>query len=638
MKGKKSVDSAKDLDSALSGLEPKRLAESAQATREMPESREILESAQDLDSARALESAGNVESTNRHCEDLKNPKQSTKDMQSAESKLAKNAESAINQNDNGLPRSSYALARKTNEVSFFSNDGKTIFFNVAESKKASFFSNDKNLDSSTPKSARDVDSANRHCEEAQPTKQSIKITQSEFFHESKEGTQSAESKLAENAESAQMDCFADKSTRKTNKVSFFSNGGKVESKSTKSADSAINQTDNGLPRRINAARNDKKTNFFGNDDKPKPASKPYTKLIIQLWKFLSRRKVLFLIYFVLPLLIAWFIYAVFMASLPRDLPVGVVDLDHSSASYELIYNANNLPAMKITRAYHSITEAKQDLATAKIYALIVIPYNYERDIKLKNGAKVALYYNAQFVLVGKSLNSAFAQVIGTLDATQWVATNLIEVENMTLAKAKAMPIFSQITALYNPSSNYTQFLLTLLLPCMLQILSALGMIHLLKSAPSTTKSLFIRYAFNSLVFVFWGTCMVMFLKNLGYETRGDIWILLFGIALLVCGVNGVVVFVQSVLGDFKATIGGVAVYTAPSLAFAGITYPQNSMNFLAYFWSNFLPISHFMNLYVQQANYGGGLDKAFQIIGGLGGFLLFFALGAGIYALKRTRA
>ena len=552
MKGKKSVDSAKDLDSALSGLESKRLAESAQ----------------DLDS------------TNRHCEDAQPTKQSTEDMQSAESKLAENAGSATNQTDNGLPRSSYALAR---------NDEKTNFFNTTESKKASFFSNDKNLDSSTPKSARDVDSANRHCEDLKNPKQSI------------ESTQDAESKLAENTESTQMDCFADKSARKTNEVSFFSN--------------------------------DDKPNH-----KPAPASKPYTKLIIQLWKFLSRRKVLFLIYFVLPLLIAWFIYAVFMASLPRDLPVGVVDLDHSSASYELIYNANNLPAMKIMRAYHSIAEAKQDLATTKIYALIVIPYNYERDIKLKNGAKVALYYNAQFVLVGKSLNSAFAQVIGTLDATQWVATNLIEVENMTLAKAKAMPIFSQITALYNPSSNYTQFLLTLLLPCMLQILSALGMIHLLKSAPSTTKSLFIRYAFNSLVFVFWGTCMVMFLKNLGYETRGDIWILLFGIALLVCGVNGVVVFVQSVLGDFKATIGVIAVYTAPSLAFAGITYPQNSMNFLAYFWSNFLPISHFMNLYVQQANYGGGLDKAFEIIGGLGGFLLFFALGAGIYALKRTRA
>lgn len=361
------------------------------------------------------------------------------------------------------------------------------------------------------------------------------------------------------------------------------------------------------------------------------------KKLRQFWKFLTRRFVLFLLYFVLPILIGWFMYAVFSASLPRDLPIGIVDLDHTSASADVYFALNASPTMYIKYEYGSIMEAKADLATAKIYALAVIPHNFQRDITLGKGAKLALYYNAQFVLVGKSLNSAFAQVVGTLNAQQSVAHNLIATQDLTLALSKAMPIFSQIIPLYNVSSNYAQFLLTLLLPCMLQILSALAMIQLLKSAPHSFKSLFVRYVGNTMVFVWWGICMLLLLKNLGYEVRGSFGLLVVGLGMLLLGINGVAVFLQSVLLDIRKTIGVVAVYTAPSLAFAGVTYPQNSMNLLALLWSKCLPISSFMELYVQQANYGGSVSGALQIVWQMGFFVVFFVLGSVLYHKRRAR-
>ena len=351
-------------------------------------------------------------------------------------------------------------------------------------------------------------------------------------------------------------------------------------------------------------------------------------------RLLSTHKVLFLIYVVLPLLIGWFIYAVFMASLPRDLPIGVVDFDKSVESKETLFMIDSSAAVKIAKSYEGIKEAKEDLATSQIYALVVIPSNYKRDIKQGNGVQIVLYFNTQFVLIGKAISGALEGVVGTLNAKQWSGKNLIKAKNLNLAIASSMPIFSQIIPLYNSSNNYSQFMLTLLLPCMLQILSALGMLHLLRHTPSSLKSLFIRYVFNSLVFVFWALCEIVLLKKLGFENRGDLGLLVCGSVLLVLGVNGVVVFIQSVLSDFKKAVGFVAIYTAPSLAFAGVTYPQSAMNVLALFWSKFLPISHFMELFIQQANYGGGADLGFEILGGMLWFLLFFALGAGIYVLR----
>lgn len=354
----------------------------------------------------------------------------------------------------------------------------------------------------------------------------------------------------------------------------------------------------------------------------------------QLLKLLSTHKVLCLIYVVLPLLVGWFIYAVFMASLPRNLPIGIVDFDKSISSNEALFMIDSSAAVKIAKSYDNIAQAKEDLAISNIYALVVVPLHYERDIKQGNGTHITLYFNAQFVLIGKAISSALEGVVGTLNAKQWSGKNLVNLKNLNLAIASSMPIFSQIIPLYNSSNNYSQFMLTLLLPCMLQILSALGMLHLLRHTPRSLKSLLTRYCFNSLVFVFWALCEIVLLKWLGFENRGDLGLLVCGSALLVFGVNGVVVFIQSVLGDFKKAVGFVAIYTAPSLAFAGVTYPQSAMNVLALFWSKFLPISHFMELFIQQANYGGEADLGFKILGGMLWFLFFFALGTGIYALK----
>lgn len=358
------------------------------------------------------------------------------------------------------------------------------------------------------------------------------------------------------------------------------------------------------------------------------------KKLRQFWLYLSRHIVLLLIYVLLPLLLAWFIYAVFMASLPRDLAIGAVDFDKSPSSKEALFMIDSSAAVHIDRVYPSVQAAKQDLATNAIYALVVIPHSYEAHLKRSINAQITLYYNAQFVLIGKSIASALMQVVGTLNAKQWSAKNLVKDENLQLAIGKSLPIFSQIIPLYNASSNYAQFMLTLLLPCMLQILSALAMLHLLKNRPISVSSVLARYGFNTLVFGFWGVCMLTLLQNLGYELRGSFFLLVVGTLLLVACVNAVVVFVQSVLLDMKKALGFMAIYTAPSLAFAGVTYPQASMNFFALFWSKFLPISYYMELYIQQANYGGSVGFGLGIMGEMLWFLLFLALGVLIYHLR----
>lgn len=50
-----------------------------------------------------------------------------------------------------------------------------------------------------------------------------------------------------------------------------------------------------------------------------------------------------------------------------------------------------------------------------------------------------------------------------------------------------------------------------------------------------------------------------------------------------------------------------AAYAAPGLAFMGVTFPATDMIYPAQVWRNLLPVSHYVDIQISQANYGASL-------------------------------
>lgn len=50
-----------------------------------------------------------------------------------------------------------------------------------------------------------------------------------------------------------------------------------------------------------------------------------------------------------------------------------------------------------------------------------------------------------------------------------------------------------------------------------------------------------------------------------------------------------------------------AAYTAPGLAFMGVTFPVTDMTLPAKVWRSLLPISHYIEIQFNQVNYGGSI-------------------------------
>jgi len=335
------------------------------------------------------------------------------------------------------------------------------------------------------------------------------------------------------------------------------------------------------------------------------------------WTIIKKDKWLLISLTLLPLLLSLSIWWIFSQSMARNLPIAVVDLQKSSLSRQLTRNLDATDILNVVGSYDDIASAKHAFIGNKIYAYMVIPKNFDRDIYLNTPPRVSMFYNSQFILVGKLINKAVAQAHGTFDA-QVAVMKQLSTGNKTTSSAfgKALTIRTQITPLFNKNANYAQFLVSGIVPAIWQISIVVSTILLLaanfriygQSAifyKSPFKNMLKINAFYFPFFLVQGfTFLICFYQILDWPMMGSLFVLFIAqvITALACVIMGALFFLISF--DPARAMSFAAAFTAPSFAFMGVTFPASDMNLLARSWRNLLPISHYIEAQISQVSYG----------------------------------
>lgn len=336
--------------------------------------------------------------------------------------------------------------------------------------------------------------------------------------------------------------------------------------------------------------------------------------------------------------------ALFASGTPNSLPVGVVDLDHTSESRLFQRHLDASPALVLDHPYPSAYEGSQALQRGDILALVIIPPEFGRDLRLSISPKSVAFYNSQYLLAGKFIASALTQVSFSFSAEAGVALRLGQGYAMPEAIASAAPVRPQITALYNAGMSYALFLVTSIMPALWQILivaaSVLALCWRLERAPLPTnfgeRSLTLWQLMAPIALVFWlqGLLMLgLFHLFLGWTPEGNVLWLVAGMALMVLAVQSMATLILSLVADKIRALSLCAAYLAPAFAFMGITFPRGDMNMLARFWGNLMPSTHYIELQVAVADHGAKLDA---LLPPLAMLLVFLApLALAIHALPQ---
>ncbi|SIR38552.1 ABC transporter permease [Aeromonas hydrophila] len=350
----------------------------------------------------------------------------------------------------------------------------------------------------------------------------------------------------------------------------------------------------------------------------------------------------------LPLLLIGILCWVFSAGLARDLKIGLVDLDQSLLSRELAFSLDASAGLKVAQQFDSIDAGARALRGGNIYALVVLPSHLERDARQGTQPQVTVFNNGQFILIAKLVNSALAQVVGTLNGQVGVLSAMAGGKALPGALGQAVPIASQVTALYNINSSYAQFLLSALLPAVWQILVVLYGINALARTDRlgldwTTKGVWFGLWRTLLphVLIGWGWGLgwsLLLFKGFGYPMQGSWLVLTAGLGLASAACVSMGAFFYGIIRDPARALSLAGAYTAPGFAFMGVTFPVSAMGDFAQFWRSLLPISHYVELQIGQTNYGQPLAAALPQFGALLLFLLPLLLVVRRYQAQASAA
>lgn len=349
-----------------------------------------------------------------------------------------------------------------------------------------------------------------------------------------------------------------------------------------------------------------------------------------------------------PLLLMGILCWVFSAGLARDLKIGLVDLDQSLLSRELAFSLDASAGLKVAQQFDSIEAGASALRGGDIYALVVLPNHLERDARQGTQPQVTVFNNGQFILIAKLVNSVLAQVVGTLNGQVGVLSAMAGGKALPGALGQAVPIASQVTALYNINSSYAQFLLSALLPAVWQILVVLYGINALARTDRlgldwTTKGVWFGLWRTLLphVLIGWGWGLgwsLLLFKGFGYPMQGNWLVLTMGLGLASAACVSMGAFFYGIIRDPARALSLAGAYTAPGFAFMGVTFPVSAMGDFAQFWRSLLPISHYVELQIGQTNYGQPLAAALPQFGALLLFLLPLLLVVRRYQAQASSA
>jgi len=338
------------------------------------------------------------------------------------------------------------------------------------------------------------------------------------------------------------------------------------------------------------------------------------------------RKAYYMLLVLLPLVLFLVLSLIYEKKVVTQLPVAIVDCDHSMVSRLLIQQVASTRSMKIEKYLNSVDEIKEEMLKGNIQGGFVIPKDTEKDIKKGKPVYLTIYKNTSNLIVGNMIlrDAATIARMGSAEILRRKLrlTGLSEEQAMNILN----PIRIESNSLFNPGYNYFMYLIPGLLPVLLQMIIMVVSALTINQCEAEGKLPELLKLSNYNVFnIIFGKSiphiLINFATGLGIigiifffgevPLEGSIFFLCLLMLFFVTTSFFMGMMFSAIFKDPFLSTEAVILINTPAFIFSGYTFPLWAMTSIHEGLSEIFPFTHYMNAFFKVNQFGATIDYAF---------------------------
>ena len=318
----------------------------------------------------------------------------------------------------------------------------------------------------------------------------------------------------------------------------------------------------------------------------------------------------------IPILLQLFMFYLFADPMPRDLPIALCDLDGSHLSREIHRKIDATPSAQIRYTVPDIKTGHELIRQKKIYALVVIPCNFESDVLHGMSPPVINYFNNVYMmpatLIYRDVREVVVSVSTDMKVKNFMRTGMMEKR----ARELATPIVVVSHKLFNPYTNYQYYLSGGFMPTVFQMLIIVTCIiamgfelkegtagEWLDAANRNTMAALSGKLFPySVSFMLIGIFMVtMLLRYAQVPIQQHAFLIIIAMLMLVLACQAVAIFFVGMLANMRLSMSVGAGYTALAFTYTGLTFPAIGMPAGIRLIGELIPLTHYLRIFISES-------------------------------------
>ena len=334
---------------------------------------------------------------------------------------------------------------------------------------------------------------------------------------------------------------------------------------------------------------------------------------------ITRQPVYFIMMTVLPLVSFVFFAVLFEKGIARNIPIAVLDNDHSDLSRKLTTMIDETPTAMVSFGVQDMAEAERLMREGRIGAVVLIPSDFAKNILCNRQTSVDAYVTGSNITVNGLLSKDIQTAVTTFSAG--IQIQLLTKQGLTerQAMAQLMPVRFVKHVLFNPYTNYGYYLSPSFMPMMLLIFTIMTAIFTIGvELKRSTAGEWMAAARGSIgaavtgkllpstvvMFVVAAAMFAVLFRVVGVPLNGSPAMLLAGSFLFIVSYQAIGVLIVAVLANMRLALSIGGGYSVLAFTFSGLTFPIMAMSPAMRVLSRCFPFTYYTDLIIDQALRG----------------------------------